>query len=229
MVGSLVYEVALSGWLAVAAGLFGARRGLPIAAAVGLVMLCGRMVWQPGYGMSRPEEMLPSWQTLFLSAANVPFLLGVLIEPVRERGHTLRWVVLALLGVTLIFVPGRFDSLEGQWCAYSLASAIVVWLALQFQPVSPTNVLVRAGDWSYGLYLVHVPLIRFGFALWLTQNLVPNPLVGMIVTGAAAMILGLLFGRLESRLHARLRVFTKNRCSFVPVIPLTIRNRLRLP
>ncbi|MCZ2341826.1 MAG: acyltransferase [Bacteroidales bacterium] len=206
---SLVYELMLSVWLALAAGVFGAKRGLSIAAAVWLLILGVRILWVPNYGMARPEEMLPTWQTVFLSAANVPFLLGVLVYPVRERGQLYRGSVLAGVCGYLLIVPGMMQSLEGQWCAYGIASAGVVWLAVQWSPVSPTNVFVKAGDWSYGLYLVHVPLIQLSLAVWVVLLGFDDPTIGILASGCAAIGVGLFWGKMESRLYSRLRAWTQ--------------------
>lgn len=226
---SLVYELMLSVWLAITAGLFGAKRGLSIAAAVWLLILGVRMAWAPGYGMAGPEDMLPTWRTVFLSAASVPFLLGVLVYPLREWGRSYRVSILAFVCGYLLCVPGQFHSLEGQWCVYGIASAFVVWLAVQWNPVSATHALVRAGDWSYGLYLIHVPLIQLTLAAWVAHLPFFQPTVGIITAGIVAIGFGLCWGWLEARLHHRLRIVMKN-VSFDSVAwRWGGQNRLQLP
>ncbi|MDB5311844.1 MAG: acyltransferase 3 [Gemmataceae bacterium] len=201
---SLVYEVVLS--LAVAVfGLLGARRGLPAAAGVWLAVLVVKVVVWPGYA----AESLPTWGTVFLSAFNMPFLLGVLTYSVRDHGRRWRWAAFAGLVAFLAVVPGRLTTLEEQWCAYGFASAVVVWFAVQVRQVAEKNPLARLGDCTYGLYLVHVPVIMGVFYLLLGRGWLLGSSAGVLLAGAAALVVGLLYGRFECRLHGKLRPLVK--------------------
>src|SRR6202000_2302570 len=104
------------------------------------------------------------WKTVLLSGFNIPFLLGVLTYFVRDYGRRWRWAAFAAMAVYLTLVPARFVPLEGQWVAYSVAGAGAVWFVTQTRQLASANPLVRAGEYTYGLYLVHVPIIMGLFA-----------------------------------------------------------------
>ena len=200
---SLIYEVFLSAALA-ALSLFGTRRGLAIAAGAWLAVIGVKVAAWPGFA----TDIVPHWSTIPLSACNVPFLLGVLAYFVREKGRRWRWVVAAAVAVSLVEVPKLYSTLELHWCNAGAAAAGVVWLTAQFRQVSPRNPLARAGDWTYGLYLLHVPLMLLVFhaaarAGWSGHTEV------VWLAGAVALAGGLLFGKLESTVHSRLRPLAK--------------------
>ena len=203
---SLVFELTLSLSLA-GMSLLGTRRGLPLATMVWLLALGAKIAFWPGYAM----EPLPSWGTFFLSAFNVPFLLGILTYYVRDRGHSRRWLVLAGLVAYLAVVPRQVETLEGLWCIYGIGAAITTWLAVQFRQLAATNPLVVAGEYSYGLYLVHVPVIRGTFAILLANGWLLDSTAGILLAGSLALIVGLVFGRIEVALHRRLRPLAKVR------------------
>lgn len=200
---SLVYEVFLS--LAIAGlSVFIPHRRLPLAAAVWLAgILVKAAVWPDVY-----SDQFPHWSTIAFSGFNAPFLMGMLVYSLRDADR--RWTVpvlpatLALLA-TVSLVP---MSLEQVWLCWGLAGSGLMWLAVRAPQLNERNPLVRLGDCTYGLFLMHVPLMfavlypaqRLGFsgraeALWLA--------------GAVAIVGGLLFGRIESALHTRLRPLAK--------------------
>jgi peptidoglycan/LPS O-acetylase OafA/YrhL len=89
-----------------------------------------------------------------------------------------------------------------------------VWFAVQVRQVSERNPVARLGDYTYGLYLVHVPLMFAVFypAVMRQWTLTPEQVV--LVAGAVAVTGGLLFGKLESAVHTRLRPLAKVRLKF---------------
>lgn len=196
---SLVYEVMLSASLA-AMSVVGLR-WLPAAAGSWLLVLLVKAWLWPGYASTQ----FPTWGTFFLSTFNAPFLCGVLSYSLRGRGRTCRWLMLILLISFLAIAPGQARSQEEVWLVFGFASAALVWLAVQFPQVSEKNFLTRLGDWSYGLYLMHVPLMTGVFYMLLAQGWLVGTIMGVWVAGAAALIFGLLFGWVEARVHSTLR------------------------
>jgi exopolysaccharide production protein ExoZ len=200
---SLVYEVFLS--IAIAAiSLFGPRRAVPILSAIWLAGLAIKMVVWPGLH----HDQFPHWTTIAFSPYNVPFLLGVIAYSLKSADR--RWGVLvapAFLGL-LALVSFEPMTPEQAWTGWGLAGAGLVWLAVRLPQLGDRNRLVRLGDCTYGLFLFHVPLMfavlypasRLGWygraeALW--------------AAGFVAIVGGLLFGRLESAIHSRLRPIAK--------------------
>lgn len=220
---SLVYEVFLSVALVVLS-LSGLRRGLPLLTAVWLTAILAKVALWPGYA----SDQFPHWSTITLSAFNVPFLLGVLVYHARGVGRRLRWVVLALVLGWLAVMPLRNMTMEQHWCSWGVAAAGVVWLAAQFGQVSDRNPLARAGDWTYGLYLVHVPLMLAVFYTAARTGWVGRAEV-VWAAGFVALVGGFLFGRLECAVHARLRPLAKARLPHWRAWPLVRLVTRRMP
>lgn len=204
---SLIYEVMLSVSLTVLS-LLGPRRGLAIGVVAWLAVLVAKVAVRPGFA----TEPFPHWQTVLLSAYSVPFLLGVLAYHLRDYGRRWRWVVFAaLVGIVVAVVPRAASDRELHWCAWGVAGAGAVWFAVQVRQVSERNPLARLGDCTYGLYLVHVPVMLAVYYRSVMRQWDMAPSQVILVAGAAATVVGLLFGRFESALHARLRPLMKLR------------------
>lgn len=174
---------------------------LPTIASLWLAVLAAKMAIRPGYAMN----LLPTWGTFFLSPLSVPFLLGILTYHVRNHGRQWRWAVLAGLVGFLALVTPRVESLEATWCAYGFASAVVTWLAVQVPQIRPDHWIARAGDWSYGLYLVHFPLLLGTFEVLTRMQWLVGTKEGVLLAGSVAMVGGLLYGRFEAAMHRRLK------------------------
>ena len=170
--------------------------------------------------------MLPHWSTIALSAYSVPFLLGVLVYYVKDRGRRWRWAVLPVVGALLTVAPRYFTARESNWCNGGVAAAGVVWLAVQFRQVSATNRAAKLGDYSYGLFLFHVPLMlavfhpatRLGFG---------GRVEVVWVAFAVAVVGGLLFGRVEAALYARIRPLGKAKWPGLQRLAASVTRRFR--
>jgi len=214
---TLVYEITLYLWMTVVVALFGAKRGLPACAAVWAGLLLAKAAAWPGYG----TVQLPRWTEVPFSAVNLPFLLGVLAFQVRDRGRRWRWPVLALTAAWLATVPARVDTLEGEWLAYAPAAAALVWLVTQVPQLPPANRLVRWGEYSYGVYLLHAPVMMGTFFLLLWGGWLLDSSAALAVAGVVALAAGFGFGRVECALYARVRPLAK-------ADPAALRRRARL-
>ncbi|MFO0796410.1 MAG: acyltransferase [Gemmataceae bacterium] len=214
---SLVYEVVLNLWVAATVALFGARRGLPACAAVWAVLLLAKVAVWPGYA----AVQLPRWSEVPFSAVNLSFALGVLVYQVRDRGIRWRWPVLVATAAWLAVVPARVATLEGEWLAFAPAAAALVWLAARLPQLAPTNPLVRWGDASYGLYLVHAPATMGTFYLLQRAGWLADSSAAVLLAGAVALAAGCGYGRLECAMYARVRPLAK-------VNPAAVLRRARL-
>jgi peptidoglycan/LPS O-acetylase OafA/YrhL len=158
----------------------------------------------------------PTWGTIWLSAANVPFLLGVLTYEVRGRG--LEYVRLAapvaapaLLAIGRI-VPRQVWGLMVQGAACAL---VVSWCAATRQlPVQ--NPFVRYGDWTYGLYLIHYVALMAVLGNGPRQGWLPLTSAAAVATGLFVLAFSLAFGYTEAALYGWLRArFLRRRAPVV--------------
>ncbi len=202
---SLIYEVFLSIALAGLVRL-GGPRWLPSLAAAWLTVLVGKIILWPGFAF----DVIPHWSTIALSAYIVPFLFGILTYHLRDRGRRWRWLVLPAAIALYVGNPLYVTDGEWHWVVWGVWSATVVWLAIQFHQLSSRNLLVRLGNYTYGLFLFHVPLILMVFHTaarygWTGQVEV------VWAAGFVSLGGGLLFGKLEYVLYGRLRPLTNMR------------------
>ncbi|QDU18891.1 acyltransferase family protein [Urbifossiella limnaea] len=214
---TLVYETALYLWVAATVALFGARRGLPVCAAVWAVLLLAKAAVWPDYA----AVQLPRWSEVPFSVVNLSFVLGVLVYQVRDRGRRWRWPVLLATAAWLATVPPRTNSLEGQWLAFAPAAAALVWLAVQLPQLASTNRLVRWGEYSYGVYLLHAPAMMGTFFLLMWGGWLADSSAAVLLAGVVALAAGFGYGRLECALYARVRPLAK-------VNPAAVLRRARL-
>ena len=201
---SLIYEFVMSMALA-ALGLFGVRRGVPVLAGLWLVVIALKMSLWPGFAFHH----VPTWGTVFLSAFIVPFLLGVLAYYGRNRGHGWRWLVAAGIVALYAAAPLSIPFPELHWCQAAVAGAGVVWLSVNVRQLDAKNPLVRAGDWTYGLYLVHAPVMLIVFFRLRANDWLVGTSAAVLLAGLLALTLGFLFGKLECALHSQLRPLAK--------------------
>ncbi|HYH69380.1 MAG TPA: hypothetical protein VD866_32095, partial [Urbifossiella sp.] len=117
--------------------------------------------------------------------------------------------VLAATVAWLATVPPRTETLEGQWLAYAPAAAALVWLVTQLPQLASTNRLVRWGEYSYGVYLMHAPAMMGTFFLLLWGGWLLDSSAAIAVAGAVALTVGFGYGRLECALYTRVRPLAK--------------------
>jgi peptidoglycan/LPS O-acetylase OafA/YrhL len=87
--------------------------------------------------------------------------------------------------------------------------------------------MARLGDYTYGLYLVHVPVMVAGFYLLTARGWLVGTDAGAWLVGTAAVGIGLLFGWVESRLHGRMRPLAKLELADLSGWPGRVLARLR--
>ena len=199
---TLIYEVFLSFALLVLWRIAGAKR-LPVAVVTWLVVLAVKSIFWPGYG----TRVLPVWRSIWASACLVPFFLGSLAYRWRDRGRRWRWAVLALV-VGLTLLAGAWitkEYLDPHLWLRGFAAALTVWFLVQVRDASPRNPLVVGGGYSYGLYLVHVPLMLLAMWAMPVTGVESDAWARACVAGVAALVIGLAYGRLEEGLYGRTR------------------------
>lgn len=220
---SLIYEVFLSVALA-ALSAAGVRRGVPVLASVWLAVLTVKMVLWPGYAFT---PLSPA-ATIAFSVYNVPFLLGVLTYQVRDVSPRWGWLAGPVVAGMLSLVSVKTLTGEQIWYALGVAAAGTLWLAVRLPQVRETHPLARLGDCTYGLFLLHVPLL---FLVYYAADRAGwhGRIEVVWLAGSVAIGGGLLFGRLESAIHSTLRPLAKVRIGNVWARARTAARRGRVP
>lgn len=155
-----------------------------------------------GFAASRPTLFPPLHYVPFASITGA-FVIGLLIPGAIARGWMPVWLcALVLVGVALVLYA---DPAASDWLL-SLAAPFVVAGAVQLPQLAaaslPSRGLIRCGDWSYALYLVHMP------AIMMVLHVAPQSLSAVALFAAAcalSLVASAVFGVLDVGLYRRLR------------------------
>jgi peptidoglycan/LPS O-acetylase OafA/YrhL len=207
---TLVYELCLSfavGVLAVA----GRRWGLGIGAAVWLALCLWKQAVAP-VGYNAPQLPRPAeWP---LSAANVPFLLGVLAYLTHHRWAAFRqWVPVA--AALALASAGVVPAAHGGWATIlqGAAAALTIGYLASGRQAAADHPAVVAGDWSYGVYLLHVPVLCVFFSLSARHGWFPPTAAAVVFGGVLAFSIGAAYGAAESAAYRRIRAALSRRAA----------------
>jgi peptidoglycan/LPS O-acetylase OafA/YrhL len=191
---SLVYEAFFYVVLALFA--LGPRRLLPIGTAVWFVACLLRIAIAPATALNQ----LPTWTNITLSAVNIPFLCGVFAYYLRHHTEVIRtWA--PILGPTLI-VCSPLVGWDVSLILKGVGSGLLVAWAAVTPQWSADNLFVRYGDYSYGVFLIHVPVMRVVFARLADR---PATMTAVATGGLIALSIGLMYGRIEAAAYRRIR------------------------
>jgi peptidoglycan/LPS O-acetylase OafA/YrhL len=153
--------------------------------------------------------LLPTFDTgyfpihlLLFAPANLAFAGGLLLPFLLSRGYLPRASVLIVVPLVLVY---DFVDLGTNRLLSGVAAVCLVGWAAQTTARpggSAKNPFLLLGDWSYALYLCHVPIIKAVIHLW------PASLKGLspewFAVGAAFLAV-LLVGPLDMALYRKLR------------------------
>jgi peptidoglycan/LPS O-acetylase OafA/YrhL len=106
---------------------------------------------------SNDSNVLFPVYSIWLSAANVAFIGGLLIPWLRRTPIPVGTGVLALCILILVTLPANLTI--DRWIAGVVATLFVLDVVRVQVPQRALLGLPKLGDWSYALYLCHVPLI----------------------------------------------------------------------
>lgn len=197
---TLVYEV-FYGFALAAFALAGPRRGVNVGATVWLALCVAKATLSANGSV----PLHPTWGNIWLSAANVPFLLGVLSYELRGRG--LEFVRLAApVAAPAILAAGRIIPREdwGLMVQGAACALAVSWCAAARQ-LPAQHPLVRYGDWTYGVYLIHYVVLMAVLGNGPRQGWLPMTMSAAVATGFFALAFSLAFGYAEATAYGWLR------------------------
>lgn len=213
---TLVYEVLLSVALIPFAAL-GRRWGLGIGAGLWLTAIVAKVIVDNGQ-VFRPFPKLAEFP---LSALNIAFLLGVLAY-LAQHWLPRRRAALPVLAGGAMWAGSRFETSAIGWSILlqSVGTVAAVGYFVSGPQLSAKNRLVRAGDWSYGIYLAHVPVMTATFAIIATYSWPIAGLPAAVLGGVFALIVGSAYGSAEWRIYRRLRSSTKKPSASPATLPM---------
>jgi exopolysaccharide production protein ExoZ len=135
-----------------------------------------------------------------LAVPNVAFA-GGLLAPAITRNVKIFPPGLSLLAVAWFFLIGTHDLTTDRWFAGIVATLLVVD-ASRLKSTGIPFVPAKLGDWSYALYLFHIPCFLLVYKFW-------PPFGGTVAAWIGAVwvasLVGAVFGSLDVRLYRYLK------------------------
>lgn len=176
------------------------RHGPTIGAVCWLLAVAAAMIVRsPG-----PYEPLPDWSQIALSPFVTPFLLGVLAVRLQRLNRELR-LAAPILVPSLFLLARLIPRWDVSILVMGAASALLVAWTAGIRQLASESIAVAFGDWSYGLYLLHVPIMTTIVGLAISKRLAQPSYDLIALAGLLAIGGGLLFGRCEAAVYRRLR------------------------
>lgn len=145
---------------------------------------------------------------LWLGYNNVFFVFGFLLGLNYQKLSNIPSLPLALVAMTCYLVGGRVETVDMVAASFVLAIAFAALVLLGIRHLR-SRILERLGDASYGIYLLHVPVVTLAIH-FATRT---YPAIGLYELWLVAMIAALtgsvLFGLLEHRVHAKMKMWAR--------------------
>ncbi len=192
-----VYEIFFYALVAAIAGL--PWRNAREWAMLGWLLAIGAAAW---WEPSRATAFLPGWRLIVLSAFNLPFIAGVLAYAWFCRVERVPMIPLVCALPVALFAANQMSATEAQlaWLAVGFGALVLAAAELsRRRDASARHPIVRLGDWSYGLYLVHVPVVRAVATAFGASPQWAN--AAFVIALAVALAAGLAFGAAEMALY----------------------------
>lgn len=171
------------------------HRHLTVIAAVWLVVIVAAPLW-----IGRDDAQFAKFYSLWFVPVNAAFAGGLLIPWLaRAVPIPLGTGILATV-VLMVALPG--DAVLNRWAAGAAAVLLVVDAIRLKVPRSAVSGLYMLGEWSYALYLLHVPVLATVYRLWPAQA---GAGAAFLCAVGASLILSAGFGMLDVAVYHRLR------------------------
>ena len=143
------------------------------------------------------DELLYPFYSIWLSPANAAFMGGLLIPWLASK--KIRFPVgTGILALCILMVTLPTNPMIARWTAGAMATLLVIDIARIDVPQRALVGLSKLGDWSYGLYLCHVPCILLLYQLWPSSFGVRTAWFSAVAT---ALFVSALLGSIDVRMY----------------------------
>jgi exopolysaccharide production protein ExoZ len=180
----------------------GMRRAIPVIALVWIALIEVIYWWRP----ELQRGQFPPLLHLPLDLYSVPFAAGLLVPYVLRKGLIGASAPLIGIGLLVAYEAMKPVSLGLSSAFAGVGSMFLVAYAVHVgttDPSAPIRPLAALGDWSYALYLIHVPIIR---ALCHVMPVsVPTMQLWFAAVGIP-VIACILFGKIDLAMYRALKV-----------------------
>jgi peptidoglycan/LPS O-acetylase OafA/YrhL len=207
---SLVYEVFFYTLFALI-WIFRSNRVLLVFVTLWLLVIVAASLMRPGWASAR----YPTVGQIFFSARSMPFIFGVYCYFLRPYFNpSIRAILLLLFPAGLagiVALPGDLKIVAESVAAFGLLG----YLASAQSTLKRDAVVVKLGDFSYGIYLIHISAITILLAVGFKEY--QNPWLVAIAGVAAGTACGAIFGFVELAMYKRIKSFLDQRFAARPL------------
>ncbi len=179
---------------------FGYIRYLQHISLVWLALIIGAFLVMPNIQGSYIQPNLLTLPTLFINAAFIFGILGPKIEKWIPPYFSIAFGVVVL--VVTDVVPSPVDMIQVCFGVFGIVIGVIALERRKKIPRIPF--LIKIGDWSYALYLIHVPIIIATYKLVPQMNQFLLIGIAMILTVAVSSAVGVFDLKLYSYLKSRI-------------------------
>jgi peptidoglycan/LPS O-acetylase OafA/YrhL len=179
----------------------------------------GLIMWLLIIGVS--AITYPSWSSVFvpdakqviLSSFCLPFIIGCFVGILYSKKTKGSVAPCIFAGTALVVISGFILRTETKQAFLGMGFGFIT-LSMLWTSISSNNPFIRIltgiGDWSYGIYLSHVPIITIFLALIHSENIGGIFLSVSIFTFCISSLFGIFEYKLHNLLKKKLRVLAKN-------------------
>lgn len=149
--------------------------------------------------------LFPYWYNVLLSSYCFPFVMGALAKQLQHsvKGENFLFSM-SLVGLFLLFQTK--DMTECNFIAGVSFSLLVLLASNMTYPIGRlANALKVIGDWSYGIYLIHVTVLVIMLEVSHRLNKGDISLLFLIGIFMSALIISIAFGYVERRFFLRVK------------------------
>lgn len=158
------------------------------------------------HNLIREVDYITPGFEIFFSPINVFFIFGVCIALNKEMYVQIPTYILLLVAV----IGYQFLNITFLTLHYTIQSLVCSAIFLSFINLKNLpNILVKLGDASYGIYLVHFMIIVWIINLVKVHEVTVNLFQLCILAFIASLLAGTIYGYVESELHKKIANYIK--------------------
>jgi exopolysaccharide production protein ExoZ len=146
------------------------------------------------------DSLLFYFHSLWLAPANAAFAGGLLVPWIARNLRIPVGAGILACGALMVALPGNL--IVARWVAGGAAALLVLDAVRIKLPPHRVTGLPTLGDWSYALYLIHVPTVLVVYQFWPASA---DTGAAWLTAVATTLILAAGFGMLDVRLYRYLR------------------------
>lgn len=167
-----------------------------------------------------PSDFLPTFSTIFTSMYNGYFILGSFTYYIYKKidfKHKFTYYILLVFGISSVCLVEYYSKINlfmSQYKSYafmiSLSLIIYTVAKLKININSKINsFIIQVGNYSYAIYLIHVPVIYIIFTVVFRNNIQLNSYIALLAL-TVALVCGWYFGKFDLFLQSLINIKLKN-------------------